>query len=199
MSLISDIHQNIKVLMMTLDRYFKWTADSPWKRLFTLMLFAVFFLAIFYFFPNNLVNKMEKRSEDYQIESRYLNDEIRYKIAIDWIEVCQKHLKMNSSKSPLYCDEALEHYKNSNKRSEVHIKKLTKILAYDAMIIDLKSDIRRIESKRLLLSSKSPEYKVLTLLLSTTTIIILSFLMLLITGGLLFVMYKYSKKYGGNV
>ncbi|UUA72205.1 hypothetical protein [Cellvibrio sp. QJXJ] len=195
MSQLSDLDENIKNLVGKIDRYFKWTADSAWKRMFTLIAFGGLILFAQAIYLNHLITEMDKDSIQYAEENRLLESEIRYGLAIDWLDTCLKNASLKSENSIWYCQYAIEHYRNTTETNNEHKEKLIKNIAYEAMLIDLKNNKRRIEADRLRLKYKSPEYELLTLLVSKTVSTLFIALCILSILGLSFAMYKYRKKH----
>jgi hypothetical protein len=158
MPTIKDIIENINAARDKAFALRTWVTNSFPRFILTLSLLGIVLVGAEYFYLNHLLDESKAETEAHIQEISLLTEELKYKVAIDYISTCLDSESSSPKLHTWYCEQAAMQYRKlSDKRPQGRVREVVDLHAYRAMKNDVLSYLRGLELLRL---SNAPPTKV---------------------------------------
>ena len=169
MANLKEAAEAIAIATEKLQTLRDWASISYARTILVILGVGLFFLVTQYATFNYLLTETKKQSQTLVRDAEAIGKELRYKVALDAINVCLESGKEIPKLRKWYCENATAQYKNVSKHAPPErVKGVVDRLAYAAMRDDVSHYVRSHALERLIQTPATPEQVLLNNLLSTT-------------------------------
>lgn len=170
MGVLKDSAEDLNFACGKIRAVVAWASTSSMKRLIILFLVSVVLIAFTGIYFYYLLEQVTNNSNTHAREVGFLQEELKYKVTLDSIDLCIESSKYADPLRASYCQDAVLKYKQAsiNWPQPERVKELCDKGAYGAMRNDVSHYIRYIELERLTFPPATKRFQLLDAMLSKT-------------------------------
>lgn len=150
MGFINEQLDNFKAATTTADRFMRWAAESPFKRLLTLSFVGFVAVSGYIWYSYSLWKDAKNSSDLMQQEVDLTLQASDYKTVMEWAELCVASRETNLTNAEWYCEHAIDLYgRHAEEAPATFRQEIVDKEAYGAIIVDMSSQLRGLEMDRI--------------------------------------------------